>query len=222
MKGLLIKDIKYTWKSKKMVAVFLLVAFILFVTQGIENMSFITGYMTMVFGMLVLSTISSDEYDKCNAFFMTMPVNSDIYAAEKYVFSLGCSLIGWLIAMAFCLAMQWDHGAEVFVQSFAVFLVLTLFQFIMLPTQLKFGGERGRMVLVGMIAVFMILAFSLKKLALILFQTPEKAEKVMLEIMKWLDSLNGWSIGILAIVMWVICLMISLGISKRIMRGKEF
>lgn len=222
MRGLLIKDIKFTLKSKKMVAVFLTVAFILFVTQGIENMSFITGYMTMVFGMMVLSTISSDEYDKCNAFFMTMPVNPDIYAAEKYVFSLGCSLIGWFAASVFCLILQMNRGTEVLIQSFAVFLILTLFQFIMLPAQLKFGGEKGRMVLVGMIAVLMILAFSLKKLALILFQTPEKAEEMMLKAMNWLDSLNGWSVGILAVVIWLICLMVSLGISKRIMRNKEF
>lgn len=222
MRGLLIKDIKFTLKSKKMVAVFLLVAFILFTTQGIKNMGFITGYMTMIFGMLVLSTISSDEYDKCNAFFMTMPVNPDIYAAEKYVFSLGCSLAGWFAATVFCLVLQMNHGTEVLVQSFAVFLVMTLFQFIMLPVQLKFGGERGRMVLVGMIAFFMILAFSLKKLALILFRTPERAEEMGLKVMNWMDSLNRWSAGILAIVIWVICMMISLSISKRIMRGKEF
>ena len=222
MKGLLIKDMRYTLRNKKIIIGCFLVALILVATQVAENASFIIGYMTMVSGMLVLNIISSDEYDKSNAFLMTMPVNCDIYAMEKYLFSIGCSLIGWLIGTIICFILQRNQALETLVQAVVIFLVLSLFQLIMLPIQLKYGGEKGRMVLVGMIAFIMSVIFMFEQITKMIFPSQTEAEEVFLRLMNWLSTMNKWVFGLLICFGWLICFSISLTISKKIIKKKEF
>ncbi len=221
MKGLLIKDFRFIFKGKRMAVGLLAIALFLLFLQGIENCAFIITYITMVAGMMVLGTISSDEYDKSNAFLMTMPIDRDLYAKEKYVFSFACSLAGWLFATVLCTALQAGHWEEVLAQAAVIFLILSLFQFTILPVQLKFGGDNGRMVLVGIMAVIMVAALLLEKGLQILLPGVEP-EELYLRVTEWVKAQNIWAIGIILCAVWLACLGISLAISKRIMQKKEF
>lgn len=222
MRGLLIKDVRFTLKNKRMVMILLLVAALLLVTQGKENATFIIGYMTMVCGMLVLSTISADEFDKSGTFLMTLPIDRSTYAKEKYIFAFGSSLAGWVLATIPCMLMQIHAGKEVLLQAAAIFAVISVFQLVMLPIQLKFGGENGRMVLLGMFAFLAILIFLIDKIGKIVFANEAESEHFFLQVVNRLSSLNGWSIGITVCILWALCFAISLSISQKIMRKKEF
>lgn len=202
--------------------ILLMVAALLLVTQGRENATFLIGYMTMVCGMLVLSTISMDEFDKSCTFLMTLPVDRNTYATEKYVFAFGGSLVGWAVATIPCVFLQLSAGKEVLLQAVLIFAVISLFQLVMLPIQLKFGGENGRMVLLGMFAFLAILVFIIDKVGKIIFASEAEAEQFLLQAVDRLSSLNNWSIGIAACILWLICFAISLSISQKIMRKKEF
>ena len=221
MKGLLVKDFRFIFKSRRMALGVLGIALFLLFIQGVENYVFIISYVTMVAGMLVLGTISSDEYDKSNAFLMTMPIDRSIYAREKYVFSLGCSLAGWLLATALCMALNLGQGMEVLAQAAAVFLLMSLLQFAILPVQLKFGGENGRIVLIGIIAALLAVAVLCKKIADAMFPGAG-AEELLARAQRWLEAQNGWALGFLACIGWLAGLCISLAVSLHIMQAKEF
>lgn len=171
--------------------------------------------------MMVLGTISSDEYDKSSAFFMTMPIDRAMYAKEKYVFSFVCSLAGWLFATVLCVILQSSHGMDVLAQAAVIFLVMSFFQFVILPVQLKFGGDNGRMVLLGIVAVVMIAALLLDKITQLLFPGMD-SEELFLRIADWLKAQNIWALGAILCGAWLVCLGISFAISKRIMQKKEF
>lgn len=222
MRGLLIKDVRFTMQNKKMLAVFLFIVVALLAMQGKDGFGFIIAYMTMMCGMLVLSTISVDEFDKSSAFLMTMPVDRAIYVKEKYVFSFGCSLAGWVIAVIPCALMQTENIKELLLQAVVIFVVLSFFWLIMLPVQLKFGGDKGRMVLLAMVAVIMIGAFLIKKIGETVFASQAEAERFFAKIISWFSSLNGWLIGIVVLGIWLACMVISYAVSRRIMENREF
>ncbi len=222
MKGLLMKDLRVLWKSKKLVIGILFVASFLLTVQGKENYTFIIGYVTMVCGMLVLNTVSVDDYEKCNAFLMTMPVDSGICAAEKYLFSFVCGLCGWLLATGACIAIQPENAEQVLLQAAAVFLVILFFQWIMLPVQWKYGGEKGRIVLIGLIASCVIIALLLDKAAEAFFPGQGGLEGWLLQISEQAAGLELWMIGLIACVVWAAGGVISFGISKKVLSGKEY
>ena len=60
MKGLLIKDFCIIAKNKKLFGILLFVVVFMFLAQGEGGVSFGIAYITMLFGYLVLTTISTD------------------------------------------------------------------------------------------------------------------------------------------------------------------
>lgn len=222
MKGLLIKDMRYTLQNKKMIAVFLFVAIAVLATQGRDGGSFIISYMTLICGMLVLTTISIDEFDKSITFLMTMPINRTTYAAEKYVFALLSSFCGWVISTIPCILISTEDRAECIQQAVVLLLVFSFMQLVILPVQLKFGGEKGRMVLIGVFGFFFLLVLLAKKVGESVFASQADAERWLVEIIKKLDAMKGMTVGIVVVAIWLLALGISFMISKKIMENKEY
>lgn len=222
MKGLLIKDIRYTLQNKKMIMVLLFVAVALLATQGKDGGTFIISYLTLICGMLVLTTISIDEFDKSITFLMTMPISRTTYAAEKYVFALMSSLCGWVLSTIPCVLIQTENRMECFQQALALLLVFSFLQLVILPVQLKFGGEKGRMVLIGVFGFFFLLVLLAKKIGESVFATQADAERWLGEIIRKLDATSGITVVIVAVAIWLLSLGISFLISKKIMENKEY
>lgn len=219
MKGLLIKDLRITMQYKKLVSLMLLMAVMLTFTQKEEGASFIIAYITMICGTLVLTTISVDEFDKSIAFLMAMPIDRSLYATEKYVFSFGCSLIGCVVSSVFCMVFTKLSVAAIFQQAVLVYLILSLFQMVMIPVQLKFGGEMGRMVLIGIVVGAVLLGTVASKM-LGTNQPVAIGKEMLVSFIQKIASFNRW--GIVAAVVWITCILISLMISRNIMKKKEF
>lgn len=220
MKGLLIKDLRITLQNKRLLTVILLLAVMLTFSKGEEGASFVISFITMICGTLVLNTISVDEFDKSIAFLMTMPIDKSLYAVEKYVFAIGSSLAGCMVSSIFCMLFMKFSNVEIICQAIFIFIILSLFQMILLPIQLKFGSEIGRIVLLGMVVCFVLLVTMIGKIGgdrLI-----GQIDEIFHQGIQWISSCNRFGIAAILSLIWTGCLWISVTVGKNIMKKKEF
>lgn len=219
MKGLILKDLYFMLQQKKMLLIPLCI-FIPFVLQGAASAPFVISYMTLFGGILAISSLSYDDYDGSMGFLMTLPVTRKEYVFEKYIFSLGGSLLFWAVATLIYLVLYASERAETLIVGLVLSLMLTGFQMIMLPVQLKYGGDKGRMVLIGIVAFIMIGAYGLKMIGERLL---DMSLVVLVENMiEKIASAGIWVAGGVTLAIWCIALVISIAVSTKIMEKKEF
>lgn len=222
MKGLLVKDFCIISKNKKLLGMLLFLALFVFMMPADTVGSFIISYATILGGTLVLSTISIDEFDKSTMFLMTMPIQRKTYALEKYAFSFICSFVCWSVSTAISCIVAGSDAIDVIKIALVLFVVLTLFQFIMIPVQIKFGGENGRMVLMGMVVGILVIGFVAKQGLLAVFKSEEALSLWIQGIIKLFDELSTFPLIIITIIIMAVCFAISAGISIRAMEKREF
>lgn len=221
MKGLLIKDFCLTFKNKKLIGVLLFMIVFVYLMQEEDMGGFIISFVTMVGGMLVLSTISTDEFDKSSMFMMTMPIKRSTYALEKYVFSFGCSLSFWGASTIICCIMDSNSAVENVKIAVVLLLILSLFQLLMIPVQLKYGGENGRMVLMGVVIAVLGIAFAISRLGKMFFGE-EEAQLWYQGMLRFFDALSPVCVMPAVVVGWLLCFVISTRISIRAIEKREY
>ncbi len=222
MKGLLVKDLRIVLQNKKLFFLMGLIAVFYMFSMGEEAASFVISFITMICGMLVMTTISTDEFDKSTIFLMTMPIKKSTYALEKYVFAFGCNLSGWGISTLLCILIQKEGKLELLQTALILLAVFCLFQMILLPIQLKYGGEKGRIVLIIVAGVIFASALLLEKGKTLIFSSEAEADAWIVGIMTKIQEISLWKIAAGAALLWIVVLVISYSISKRIMEKKEF
>ncbi|MCM1144408.1 MAG: ABC-2 transporter permease [Blautia sp.] len=221
MKGLLVKDIRLVLHNARFMIILLLVMMV-FVMQGNGNYAFFIGYSSMIFALLVLNTITYDVHNKGMTFLMTLPVKRGTYAVEKYILMLGGSLFGAVFSMVVCMLFYRSAAMQIFVEAIATVVSFMFFQMLMLPLQLKFTGEKSRMVLLGIFAVAIVVITSVKDILIpFLAKEGELQDMIVHIVMKFL-SLDKWVIGMLVCLVFLGCLAVSFRVSVGIMRKKEF
>ena len=193
MKGLLIKDLRLMKVQKNFFIIFIVIA--VGMAAFSYDISFMLGFLSFVLSLFTLSTISYDEFDNGNAFLFTLPISRTSYTAEKY-----------------CLALLLGGGSCIFASILPVLIVI---QSVMIPFQLKFGGEKGRIALIGVLGLLFVVGIAFVKIA----------EMLGIDIIKVIENLPTVSMGVMAAIIFfavVIILFISVKISISIMKGKEF
>lgn len=220
MKGLLIKDYKIILHNKKLLIIMLLVQ--LLALQNYDGYSFLIGYTIMIFVLLVLNTISMDEYYKSSPFLMTMPVRRKTYVTEKYALMLGFSFLGAALSTAFVILLHRDMLREILLEGIMIYGILALLQLLMLPIQLKFGGEKGRIVLIGLLTCVTVIATSLNTILPNTFRMQGAAGNLIRNIFAGFLSLSNGMMVLIVLLVFFACLMLSYCISLQVMRKKEF
>lgn len=220
MKGLLIKDYKIILHSRKMFIILLVVQ--LLALQNYDGYSFLIGYNTMIFVLLALNTISMDEYYKSSPFLMTMPVRRKTYVTEKYVLMLGLSFLGAVLSMALVILLHREMLREILPEGIIIYVILALFQLLMLPVQLKFGGDKGRIVLIGLFACITVIATSLNTILPNAFGMQGAAGNLIRNIFTGFLSLSNGMMVLIVLLVFFASLMLSYCISLRVIRKKEF
>lgn len=217
MKGLIIKDFKLIKVQKNFLFMMFLVAISL--TMFSTNISFPLGYFTFVISLLVVSSISFDEFDNGNAFLFSLPITRSGYVFEKYCFSIILSVGALLVSLTFVtIISRFIHQTaflDIILTALVILPITILIQSIMIPLHLKFGGERGK---IAMLIIFGIVFAA----GFIFFRLTEGLHSDMTD---FLTAINGISIGtIIAIFLCIslIGLLLSFKISNSIMRKKEF
>lgn len=220
MKGLLIKDYKTILHNKKMFIILLVVQ--LLALQNYDNYSFLIGYNVMIFVLLVLNTISLDEYYKSFPFLMTLPVQRKTYVTEKYILMLGFSFLGAVLSAALVILLHREMMRELLLEGILIYLILALFQLLMLPVQLKFGGEKGRIVLIGLLASGTVIATSLNTILPNAFGMQGMFGNLIRNIFTGFLSLPAGMMALIVLLIFAACLAVSYCISLQTIRKREF
>ncbi len=199
MKGLLIKDLLLMIKSKKVILFMLFIG----IVGGINDISFATGYILMVFAILSLSTISYDEANHGLKTLFTLPISKSDYVKEKYLFSLIITGIGFVfVTILNCFSKSG------FVEIVTVLSTSLLLLSISLPFQLKEGNEKGRIVLFVVVFGFIFLFVFLNQFIPKFFESIEAVLNTMNPTM--------FSVGLLitSFVLYFISMLISIRVYK--------
>ena len=181
-----------------------------------DGTEFITGWICLLMTIFSLSTLSYDEYDNSMPFLMSLPVLAKTYAIEKYLFGLICGLIGLLFAVAVesILIIGRHMPVNINEELISLLIYIPLIMIVLsfsLPVELKLGAEKGRMYMFligGIVIVGVIVAL--------------KFLPVKTGIIEVLNNINIIVLGSIIAGVAVILFVISMLISVRIVRRKEF
>ena len=215
MRGLFEKDFRLLCQNRQTLILFLMMAGFLGLTQ---NGTFVLGYVSFMFSILLTSTISYDEMDQGFEFLMTLPVTPKTYVQEKYGFCTVGVIFSVVLSGIIYLIVKGIHGEQILLgEELLTVLIFVPIVWcviaIMVPIQLKFGAEKGR------IAILMVYGGSAFLLYFVLKWIGEENVKLMT------NFLNQWKPEALVLggfLLSGLVLVISYGISRRIMERKEY
>lgn len=220
MRGLLIKDLLFLKQQKQLVMILIFLFLIFMISQGKDSAPFVISYMTLMGGMMALNNISYDNYDGSTAFLLTLPITRKQYAIEKYLFGIACGASFCLIPTVIYLLLFASDRQEILILAIVGLCVLLLFQMIMVPIQLKFGSEKGRFAILGMVMAVMLLAYGANLMMKKIYHT--NLESALDRMFNELLGFNPWAIAGVLILIFAAGFAVSTYISVNIMEKKEF
>ena len=215
MKGLLVKDLRLLCSQSRFYVILLLV---LILAGTSTDATFVAGYISIIFPMFAVSTISYDEYDNGNAFLFTLPFSRKEYVLSKYLFGLLLCLFGTLLSTILIVVQNvfilgsLDLEAMISSQTGTMVSAVLILSF-MFPLQFKFGSEKSRIALIAVVGiVFFLITVGVKLL-----------EHVSLDLsfLSFIWNNEFILLSILFVVM-IVFIYISIHMSIRIMIKKEF
>lgn len=217
MKGLFIKDLRLI-KNQRNFLITLALMFLVLIVTGVDA-SFFMGYVPFLLLIVTMSTITYDEQDNSMGFLMALPVSRQTYVLEKYLLSASFSVGGFAVTFVIFLITEKAEGSSMtpgdYLLVFMGFLVFViLFLSLMIPIQLKFGSEKGRMVLFAIFFGIIGLVYLVNKVLTVDFTQTA-----------FYQTITQLPMGILmamALVLFVIFVFISAKISLGVMKKKEF
>lgn len=217
MKGLLIKDIRLMKNMRNSIIMILLIA----VSMGayMKDVSFIITYLALIGASFTTSTMSYDEFDNGYTFLLSLPVTRKGYVLEKYAFGLLLGGGGWLLGSVIVTVAGAVRNTSTVTDSLMMSLfmlpVALLLLSVLIPFHMKFGGEKGRIVMI--ITIGLIFAATVLGVKL--------AEAMNIDLDAALEKLPVMGTGAVAVgavVISVVILLLSCRISIGIMNKKEF
>ncbi len=213
MAGLIEKDIRLMWCNKQSLILFLIIGVVI----GLQNQTFVLGWLPFAVSILLINTVAYDELDKGYEFLMTLPIDAKMYVREKYIFCLTGGTVSWLLAAGLYLISEMRQQMSVDMASqipvVLVFLPVTaLLIALLIPMQLIFGVEKSRVVVSGVCGAIGACVIAFAKLV----------KTNVLSAFSFLNQVNGWILAGIAVVVILLLIMLSYAISVRVMKKKEF
>lgn len=123
--------------------------------------------MSFVVSLFTLSTISYDDFDNGNAFLFTLPITRNDYVIEKYSLGLLFGCVAWILATVLGVIATVFKGTlpitDLMLASLIILPIMIVIQAIMIPFQLKFGGDKGRIAMIGAFGALALIALVIVK-----------------------------------------------------------
>ena len=217
MKGLLIKDFRLMRGQRTFFLAIIAISILTAVTSS--NTLFAISFLGFVCPMFVLSSISYDEFDNGNAFLFSLPITRKGYVFEKYIFGLILSIAALIFATAVCLIISVIKNTvsinEIFITALTVFPAELLILSLMLPFQLKFGAEKGRIAIIAVLG-------GISVISVILVKAAEAMNINLYELLNAVSKLGMQTFFLLYLLISFILLIISCRISIKVINKKEF
>lgn len=217
MKGLLIKDFRLMRGQRTFFLAIIAISILTAVTSS--NTLFAISFLGFVCPMFVLSSISYDEFDNGNAFLFSLPITRKGYVFEKYIFGLILSISSLIFSTAVCLIISVIKNTvsinEIFITALTVFPAELLILSLMLPFQLKFGAEKGRIAIIAVLG-------GVSVISVILVKAAEAMNINLYELLNAVSKLGMQTFFLLYLLISFIILIISYRISIKVINKKEF
>lgn len=222
MKGLFLKDLYFTLQQKKMLLIILFMFIIFYISQGAESGPFVIAYVSLLGGMFVLNTISYDEYENSISYLFTLPIQRSEYVKEKYLFGMfGLSVFWGSVTLAYiCLNPQ--NAKETLLGALMILAVMFFFEIVMLPVQLKFGGDKGRIAMIGIVVAGMLLLFGIKSLLEGMAGSSEEMKLKIMNLTERLLMMKPWMAGVIVGGVLIIGAYVSYKISLKVILKREY
>ena len=219
MKGLLIKDFKLLKVQKNFFLLILCIAIGIEIFTNSTSSSFIISFLSFVATLFTLSSISYDEFDNGNAFLFSLPITRKSYVIEKYGFGmiLGSSFwaFGTLIVILKEVITHKYVSIDTVIAAFIILPIVFAVLAVMLPFQLKFGGEKGRIAIICTLVIVFLIGIVITKVA--------NAFNINLSFLfHEIATLNSIILILVIIGITFFMLFVSYRISLSIMKKKEF
>ena len=219
MIGLLIKDFKLLKVQKNFFLLILCIAIGIEIFTNSTSSSFIIGFLSFVATLFTLSSISYDEFDNGNAFLFSLPITRKSYVIEKYGFGmiLGSSFwaFGTLIVIFKEVITHKYVSIDTVIAAFIILPIVFAVLAVMLPFQLKFGGEKGRIAIICTLVIVFLIGIVITKVA--------NAFNINLSFLFHdIATLNSIILILVIIGITFFMLFVSYRISLSIMKKKEF
>ena len=167
MKGLIIKDLCLLKNQLNFFYIICIVGIMMAFTN--MNLLFIMNYITIIFTMFTLTTISYEELDNGRAFLFTLPITRKGYVIEKYVLGILIAAVAWMVSGGIVLVFTvlrhpgTDITESVISMIFYLIIAIVFLDFT-LPVQLKFGVDKSRIAIIGVVGAVFLVVFAVVKL----------------------------------------------------------
>ena len=214
MKGLFVKDLKLMMLQKDFLL--LILAIVIGMMIFTDDVIFPLGFLSFIVSLFTVSTISYDDFDNGNAFLFTLPITRNHYVSEKYFLGLLLGCMAWVLATITTVLKDTLPITDLVQSSLMILPIMIVVQAIMLPFQLKFGGDKGRIAMIGAFGGLAVITLVIVKGAEAIFN---------IDLVSLLDNMPTVSMGVLiaiAIIIALLMLLVSMKISLSIMNKKEF
>lgn len=217
MKGLLIKDFKLLKNQKNFFIILVVIS--IGMSAFMEDVSFIIGYLTFVCSLFTLNSISYDEFDNGYAFLFSLPITRKSYVLEKYSFGLIISMVSWLFSTTVAIIAGSMKNSiilkDIIITALLELLLFIILLSIMLPFQLKLGGEKSRIAIICAVGIVFVIAF-------VVVKTAEFFNIDLIKIFNNLPVIRMDMLIVITSVITILLLLVSLKTSVYIINKKEF
>lgn len=209
MKGLIYKDLMQL-KTQKTGLLFVLFLSIVFSFTFLKEGA-VVSFCLFVMLINVTSTITMDEYNNFLGYLLSLPVSRNDYVKSKYVFAILLFASTWFLGSLLSLLTDFiltkQLHFEIMSSTVMMPLMVMVIFAISLPFLLKFGGEKGRLIMSGVIGLIFGVSVYFMQFGEGLFQTISNAS---------LTSILALMIVIVAVIS-----LVSYGASIKIMAKKD-
>ncbi len=213
MRGLLWKELavlKRYARTILLLGVFYLVL-AYFNQDTIAMTGFLGGMSIMLCVILCYASLAYDEQAKWDKYVCTMPLSRAKIVGSKYVLALIAVGVGLLLSGLLCVVLsalreQLDFLALVQILGSLAVAALILLA-ILLPVAIRFGVEKSRFIILGIVLIPVLLGLVVQQMGLTLSAGAVSMLQGLL-----------WAMPVIAVVLY----LLSFALSLRIYRRKEF
>ena len=164
MKGLILKDLLNLRKNLKTIIIMCLFYTLLFSTL---NPTFLSGMITILFAMQILTTFSYDDYSKWNMYALSLPITKKQLVLSKYILGISFIIFGGVFSFILTSLLSLFKGSFILGDLVASIIgstgIMILMILILLPLIFKYGVERSRIMLLAIFAIPTVLILLISK-----------------------------------------------------------
>ena len=221
MKGLLIKDVLLLRSQARSLVILLFCGIVMSLTL---QPSAAVMYIMLMGTMLATGTLSYDEMGNGYTYLLSLPVTRKGFVREKYLFSLSCLFLCFILGTAVSLIISLTQKAgengnsldSLLSMAAGTFIAMAVFLSTMIPLRIRYGAEKGRIVQYIMFGGILIIG------ALVTGVGKQLQPSAAADLLARLKSVNASVIGAAAAAGGIVILAVSEQISEKIMEKKEF